>query len=30
MEKDEEEIEDLNLSYSDTSLDGGGFFSPPL
>ena len=26
----EEEVEDLNASYSDTSLDGGGISSPPL
>ena len=30
MERDEEEIKDLNLLYSDTSSDGGGLFSPPL
>ena len=30
MENIEEEIEDLNLSYSDTSSDGGGLSSPPL
>ena len=29
MEKVEEEIEDLNESYNDTSSDGGGFSSPP-
>jgi archaellum component FlaC len=29
IEKFEEEIEDLNVSYSDTSFDGGGFSSPP-
>ena len=29
VEKIEEEIEDLNASYSDTSSDGGGFSSPP-
>ena len=28
--KFEEKIEDLNFSYSDTSLDGGGLSSPPL
>ena len=30
VEKIEEKIEDLNVSYSDTSSDGGGFSSPPL
>ena len=30
VEKIEEEIEDLNVSYSDTSLDGGGLSSPAL
>ena len=29
MENVEEEIKDLNLSYSDTSSDGGGLSSPP-
>ena len=29
VEKVEEEIKDLNLSYSDTSSDGGGLSSPP-
>ena len=28
--KIEEESEDLNMSYSDTSSDGGGFSSPSL
>ena len=28
--KIDEENRDLNVSYSDTSLDGGGFSSPPL
>ena len=30
MERDEEEIKDLNFSYSDTSSDGGGLSSPFL
>ena len=30
VEKTEEENEDLNMSYSDTSSDGGGLSSPPL
>lgn len=30
VEKIEEESEDLNVLYNDTSLDGGGFPSPPL
>lgn len=29
MEKDGEEVEDLNTSYSDTSSDGVGLSSPP-
>lgn len=29
IEKVEEEIKDLNVSYSDTSSDGGGLSSPP-
>ena len=28
--KVEEEIEGLNLSYNDTSSDGGGLSSPPI
>ena len=30
VKKIEEDIEDLNMSYSDISSDGGGFSSPPL
>ena len=30
VEKIEEEIKDLNVSYNDTSSNGGGFCSPPL
>lgn len=30
VEKIEEETKDLNVSYNDTSLDGGGLSSPPL
>ena len=30
VKKTEEENEDLNMSFSDTSSDGGGLSSPPL